>query len=189
MPAAAHHPQGTFPAAQAAAPAPPPPPPAVPAPPAPPPAPTPPPTPVLPAIPPVPVTPIDLPGIPPGVPPPATPGNIRPIPPGGAVARVMQVEEKREEEVAPETESAASRYVPEEHQSPAPFVLGFAVLAALAGATIVRGLPSGGERRRQRAAIAAVSLDRRRPPDRPGPTGRRPPTLDYDSYRRPPRRH
>ena len=101
----------------------------------------------------------------------------------------MQVEEKREEEVAPETESAASRYVPEEHQSPAPFVLGFAVLAALAGATIVRGLPRGGERRRQRAAIAAVSLDRRRPPDRPGPTGRRPPNLDYDSYRRPPRRH
>lgn len=65
-----------------------------------------------------------------------------PIPPGGALARVFQVEEKREEEAATEESHAFARYRADEHTRPEPYVLLIAALAALAGASI-RGAARG----------------------------------------------
>jgi hypothetical protein len=127
---------------------PPPPPPSSPAAPAPvsptpatPPPPPPPPfRPVLPPpIPPVPTPPPEPVGAPPAIPPPPPPPAVRPLPPGGAPARVYQVEEKREEEAAIEESQAFSRFEQEGSGLP-PYLIGFVLLAAVAGATI-RGGP------------------------------------------------
>ena len=75
----------------------------------------------------------------PGSAPPQPPTAVRPIPPGGAVARVYQVEEKKEEELATEESSAFSRYHPEEHTPPERYLIGLALIAALAGAGIRLG--------------------------------------------------
>lgn len=86
----------------------------------------------------------------PTIPPPPPPPAIRPLPPGGAPGRVYQVEEKREEEVAPEQSQAFSRYEPEDNSPPA-YLLGLVAIAALAGVGM-RG--TGGRRQRVRAAPA-----------------------------------
>ena len=73
------------------------------------------------------------PGVP-GAPPPPAGGFARPIPPGGAVARVY--EEKREEEVAPEASQAFSAYDADDRAPVPQYLLGIAMLAALAGASL-----------------------------------------------------
>ncbi len=103
---------------------------------------------ILPAALPPPVPGASLPGARAVVPPAAlTAGN--PIPPTGAVARVFQVEEKREEEVAPEQSSAFSAYDPDQQST---YVTGGGALALL----II-------------AAGAGASLRRRRRPGRGRP--------------------
>lgn len=92
-----------------------------------------------------------------GTNPPVNPPVNPPIPPGGAVARVFQVEEKREEELAPEQSQAFSRYQPEDHGPLAPVIIGALLLAALAGATI-RGAPR--DRDQPRAATAGIAPTR-----------------------------
>jgi len=146
------------------APSPPPVPPATPAPPAVPArSPSPPPRPAPPGVPPpgaVPVAPPAAAGLPPVPPPPPTTFFGNPVPPGGATVRVY--EQKREEEAAPEQSQAASRYRPEEHAPVAPFLLGAALLAALAG-TALRP-----PRRDRSVAPAYADLTSR--PDSPRPT-------------------
>ncbi|MDQ6751197.1 MAG: hypothetical protein M3Z33_10645, partial [Actinomycetota bacterium] len=84
--------------------------------------------------------------------PPPFPALGRPIPPGGAVARVYQVEEKREEEAAPEETKAFSRYHPDDHGfSSAPLLVGVLLLAAVGAAGL-----AGGRRGRGRRVEAAV---------------------------------
>lgn len=84
--------------------------------------------------------------------PPPPPPVVRPLPPGGAPARVYQVEEKREEEVALEESQAFTRLsARDEGLSVPPYVLAFVVLAAIGGAS-VRGRPQ--TRRRARPAPA-----------------------------------
>ena len=99
----------------------------------------------------------------PAIPPPPVTSFARPIPPGGAVVRVY--EEKREEEVAPEQQSAFSLYRPDDHAPLAPALLALALLASFAGAALTLGV-----RRRDRhrdAAFATVRGGRRAPlPDR-----------------------
>jgi len=125
----------------------PPPPPA----PAPAPAPTPHPSPpFVPVLPPQPASLVFLPPVPLPVPPPA----IRPSPPSGGLGRAYQVEEKREEELAPEESQAFARYHPDDGGLPPAYVIGAVLLAALAGATI-RGGPRG--RPTRRAAPVSVS--------------------------------
>jgi len=153
---------------------------------APPPAPVPPPA-RPPAIPPSPPAAFDAP-LPPGtidlasvptIPPPPPPPAIRPLPPGGAPGRVYQVEEKREEEAAPEQSQAFSRYEPDGGGSPTPWLLGLVLIAALAGAS-VRGSAGPRSRPRTRRVTAA-----------PARTGSASPPEDftadtYDHRRRPP---
>jgi len=132
--------------------------------------------PILPAIPAVPVNPNDLNSLPPSSPPPPAPAIARPIPPGGAVARVYQVEEKREEEAAPEMEGASTRYTPDEHAPTAPFVLGFIVIAALAGASInLRSREARRGRRARRPSPTSAWATVERPQHQPPLTTRRPP--------------
>jgi hypothetical protein len=138
------------------APAPPPPPPPAPA-----------PAPLPAALAPPPLAPVPLqppaPGPPvPAIPPPPVTSFARPIPPGGAVIRVY--EEKREEEVAPEQQSAFSLYRPDDHAPLAPALLALALLASFAGAGLTLGV-----RRRDRhrdAAFATVRGGRRAPSSR-----------------------
>jgi hypothetical protein len=148
-------PPAPAPAAVAPSPAPAPPPP----PPAPAPAPTPPPALAPPPLAPVP-TRAPAPGPPvPAIPPPPVTSFARPIPPGGAVVRVY--EEKREEEVAPEQQSAFSLYRPDDHAPLAPALLALVLLASFAGAGLTLGV-----RRRDRhrdAAFATVRSGRRAP--------------------------
>jgi hypothetical protein len=93
----------------------------------------------------------------PATPPPPAGAFARPIPPGGAVIRVF--EEKREEEAAPESSSAAFAYRFEDHMPTSVFLYGVIVLAAFAGATVRLGL-----RRRERGvAAAAVHIPARTP--------------------------
>jgi hypothetical protein len=133
------------------APAPPPPPPPAPAPHA---APHPPPPPLAPA--PPAAAPAAAP--PPRVtPPPPVSSFARPIPPGGAVVRVF--EEKREEEVAPEQQSAFAAYRADDHQPLGAALLGLALIAALAGATLTLGLRSR-DRHQQRRRPAAFATAR-----------------------------
>jgi hypothetical protein len=82
-------------------------------------------------------------------PPPAT-SFTSPTPPGGATVRVF--EEKREEEVAPEQQSAFARYDPDEHVPLAPALLGLALLAAFSGTALTLGV-----RRRDRRGPRRVS--------------------------------
>ena len=158
-----------------AAPPPPPPPPSAPpsnpplsfTPPASPSAPPPSPTPPPPPPPPPPVDPfLPLAAVPlalvPAIVPPPPPPIVRPLPPGGAPARTYQVEEKREEEAAIEESQAFSRHESNEGGLTAPpYLLGAALILALAGAS-VRGGP--GARRRPRAvpSPAAIAPDRNR---------------------------
>jgi hypothetical protein len=146
VPAAPASPPAAAPAGASPAPtptpAPPPPPP--PAAQQPPPAPRP-PTPPLPAPPAVPAIPTDFPSPfaaqtsrVPVTPPPPAGAFARPIPPGGAVVRVT--EEKREEEVAPEQQSAFAAYAADDHRPTSPYILGLVAIAALAGASINLGL-------------------------------------------------
>ena len=72
----------------------------------------------------------------------------RPIPPGGAVVRVL--EEKREEEAAPEQSQAAVAYRHGDYAPSGPLLYGLVLIAALAGATLRVGL-----RRRERGIAAA----------------------------------
>ena len=92
----------------------------------------------------------------PGTPPPNTPGGARPIPPGGALARVFQVEEKKEEELATEESQAFAAYDADEHDGGIePYLIGLVLIAALAGAAI-RLPPAGQRRRRTRPAAAEI---------------------------------
>jgi hypothetical protein len=102
-----------------------------------------------------------LPPVPLPVPPPA----VRPSPPSGGLGRAYQVEEKREEEVAPEESQAFARYHPDGGGLPPAFVVGMLVLAALAGATIrggPRGMPKGGIRAAPVSANTSVRRSRPR---------------------------
>ncbi|WP_196189422.1 hypothetical protein [Conexibacter sp. W3-3-2] len=94
----------------------------------------------------------------PAPPPPPAGGFGRPIPPGGAVIRVL--EEKREEELAPESSQAFAAYDVDEGPSVpyGPFVFGIVLLAAFAGASVRPGL-----RRRNRRAEHAVAVARVEP--------------------------
>ncbi|PTL60633.1 hypothetical protein [Paraconexibacter algicola] len=94
----------------------------------------------------------------PAPPPPPAGGFGRPIPPGGAVIRVL--EEKREEEIAPESSQAFAAYDVDEGPSVpyGPFVFGIVLLAAFAGASVRPGL-----RRRNRRAEHAVAVARVEP--------------------------
>jgi hypothetical protein len=103
--------------------------------------------PFVPALPPQPASLVFLPPVPLPVPPPA----IRPSPPSGGLGRAYQVEEKREEELAPEQSQAFARYHPDGGGLPPGFVVGAIVLAALAGATI-----RGGPRARRRDVTPAT---------------------------------
>jgi len=130
------------------------------APPAPPPAPAPPvakavakPVPT-PAVPPAPQALAYLPPVPLPFPPPA----VRPSPPSGGLSRAYQVERQREEELAPEESQAFARHSPDEGGLPPGFIVGLALIAALAGATIFGG-PRG---RGTRAAPVTVAETRRR---------------------------
>ncbi len=96
----------------------------------------------------------------PATPPPPAGAFARPIPPGGAVIRVF--EEKREEEAAPESSSAAVAYRYEEHAPTSVYLYGVVVLAAFAGATLRLGL-----RRRERGVAAAAVHIPARDPYRP----------------------
>lgn len=163
-PPAAAPPPAVAPTAVAPSPAPPPPPP-------PPPAPKPPaphaqPLP-LPAPPPAPAP---APAPPPRIsPPPPVSSFARPIPPGGAVVRVY--EEKREEEVAPEQQSAFAAYRADDHLPLAPALLGLALIAALAGASLTLGVRRrerfqrrpGARRRSRRDLALATARTRHRP--------------------------
>ncbi|MBS1869134.1 MAG: hypothetical protein JSS99_05680 [Actinobacteria bacterium] len=98
-------------------------------------------------------------------PPPPVSSFARPIPPGGAVVRVY--EEKREEEVAPEQQSAFAAYRADDHQPLGPALLGLALIAALAGATLTLGVRTRDRHRNRprRAALAraSASITHRRP--------------------------
>jgi hypothetical protein len=140
---------------------PPPPPPAAPAR-----APLPRPTPL--PLPPIAELPPPIPGLPPPpivTPPPPVSSFARPIPPGGAVVRVF--EQKREEEAAPESQSAFSAYRADDHVPLAPALLALALLAALAGATLTLGARHRHrDRHRERhraAALATVRGERTSP--------------------------
>jgi hypothetical protein len=112
--------------------------------------------------PPVPLQPV-TPAFVPTILPPPTPPIGRPIPPGGAVARVFQVEEKREEELAPEESQAFAAHAPDQGGGVPPAVPILAVLVlALAGAGIV-GVGRG---RRRYRRVEAAPLAVRRPPNR-----------------------
>jgi hypothetical protein len=96
----------------------------------------------------------------PAIVPPPPPPVVRPLPPGGAPARVYQVEEKREEEVATEESQAFSRREGRDGGfAVPPYLLGLILLAALAGAS-VRGGP--GARRQTRPAPAFTVAERQR---------------------------
>ncbi|HZV74340.1 MAG TPA: hypothetical protein VFF79_11545, partial [Conexibacter sp.] len=153
------------------APPPPPPPPPAPAPPVPAPAPhvqLPPVVPLsLPAAVPVPAPPPRI------TPPPPVSSFARPIPPGGAVVRVY--EEKREEEAAPESQSAFAAYRADDHLPLGAGLLGLALIAALAGATLTLGLRN---RDRDRSAAFATARGERAARER---RSRR---TSFDSHRR-----
>ncbi len=89
---------------------------------------------------------------------------MRPLPPGGAPARTYQVEEKREEEAATEESQAFSRYDGADHGlSLPPYLLGFALIVALAGAS-VHGGPGTKRRTRPAAAVSSSHAYRRSRP-------------------------
>jgi len=157
QPASVPTPPPVVPAAAPPAPPAPPPPPAPPTPPVPPPPPA-----ILPAVPIQGPTLTNSPTIPPPPPPPA----IRPLPPGGAPGRVYQVEEKREEEAAPEQSQAFSRYEPDDGGPPV-YLIGLALIAAVAGVGM-RGAGGGGSRQRVRPAPArSAARDIHRKGERP----------------------
>ncbi|HWH44768.1 MAG TPA: hypothetical protein VNT32_08550, partial [Thermoleophilaceae bacterium] len=89
---------------------------------------------------------------------PPPPPFAQPIPP--TTARVYQVEEKREEEAAPEDSRAYARYAPEDHAPYGAYAVGLLLLAAFAGATVRPG-PRGNA---QRVHAAPVSAAEDRPP-------------------------
>jgi hypothetical protein len=93
--------------------------------------------------------------------PPPPPPAVRPLPPGGVAARVYQVEKEEEEEAAIEESQAFSRYHPDDGGGIPPWILGFVLLAAVAGATTVRGRP-GRREQRQPAPVRAQTGTRRR---------------------------
>lgn len=96
---------------------------------------------------------VDSPPVSPPPPPPTFFAN--PIPPGGATVRVH--EEKREEEIAPEQSQAnAVAFHTDDHLPVEPFLVGLALIAALAGVTI-----RPGRRRRPAYAISRTQHDRR----------------------------
>lgn len=149
-PAPAPAPAGVAPSPAPAPPPPPPPPAAAPAR-----APLPRPAPL--PLPPLAELPPPIPGTPPPpivTPPPPVSSFARPIPPGGAVVRVF--EQKREEEAAPESQSAFAAYRADDHLPLAPALLALALLAALAGATLSLGV------RHRRAALATTRPQHRR---------------------------
>lgn len=94
-------------------------------------------------------------------PPPPVSSFARPIPPGGAVVRVF--EEKREEEVAPESQSAFSAYRPDDHLPLGPALLGLALIASLAGATLSLGARRRERHQRRPVALATNRHHRNRP--------------------------
>lgn len=100
---------------------------------------------------------------PPVTPPPPPPSFFaNPIPPGGATVRVH--EEKREEEIAPESSQASAvAYRADDHLPLAPFIVGIAVIAALAGISL----------RLPRRRDPAYSLTRTRFPEPRDPRFRR----------------
>lgn len=104
------------------------------------------------------------------LPPPAA-GFAQPIPPSGATVRVL--EEKREEEVAPEQSQAFSRARVGERLPLGEITIGTVLLLALAGAAVAR--PRRRDRRLQIATAAAQHEHgaRRRPQSFGEPTGRR----------------
>lgn len=104
-------------------------------------------------------------------PPPAT-SFTGPTPPGGATIRVF--EEKREEEVAPESTSAFARYDPDEHAPVGTLLLGLALLAAFSGTTLTLGVRRRDRNRPQRVAPAtATARARARADQRHSPQRRR----------------
>ncbi|HEU4701698.1 MAG TPA: hypothetical protein VFS37_04380, partial [Conexibacter sp.] len=68
----------------------------------------------------------------------------------------------REEEVAPEQQSAFAAYRADDHQPLGPALLGLALVAALAGATLTLGLRTR-DRHRAAALASAPTRQRRRP--------------------------
>lgn len=121
--------------------------------------------PLLPPLPPLQV------GLPPTALPPPAAGFSQPIPPSGATVRVL--EEKREEEVAPEQSQAFTRTRAGERLPVGEITIGTVVLLALAGAAV-----AGPRRRDRRLQVAVAAADHehggaRRRHDFDGPTGRR----------------
>lgn len=103
----------------------------------------------------------------PAIVPPPPPPVVRPLPPGGAPARVYQVEEKREEEVATEESQAFSRYEGggasrDEGFAVPPYLLGLVLLAALVGATVRGGPGTRPERTIPAPALTGVERERNR---------------------------
>lgn len=93
--------------------------------------------------------------------PPPAPAAARPIPPGGAMARVFQVEEKREEEVATEDSLAFSRY----EAGGTPFIPGttaLLLLVAVAAAAAVVAPRESTSRKPQAARAFNASTNRRK---------------------------
>jgi hypothetical protein len=76
------------------------------------------------------------------------------------------MEEKREEEAAPEESQAFSRYRPDDNTLPPAYVLGALVLAAFAGSVIRRGPRGRGRGQHLEAAPATVAERRSRTLDR-----------------------
>jgi len=85
----------------------------------------------------------------PAAPPPPGGAFARPIPPGGVGVRVM--EEKREEEAAPESSQAAVAFRHDDQTPLAPWLLAMALIGALAGTSLALG-----HRRRERRTDLAV---------------------------------
>jgi hypothetical protein len=86
---------------------------------------------------------------------------------------VRVFEQKREEEAAPESQSAFAAYRAEDHVPLAPALLALALLAALAGATLTLGRRQRDpHRHRHRTAALATARGERRPAVRRRPRHR-----------------
>ncbi|HWT95037.1 MAG TPA: hypothetical protein VN238_18720, partial [Solirubrobacteraceae bacterium] len=96
--------------------------------------------------------------VPPAVPPPPVGGFTSTIPPGGVTVRVL--EEKREEEIAPESSQAFSAYDADAKAPVGPLTFGTVILLAAVGAT-VRIRHGHGRRDRRAPAYANVQTRRR----------------------------
>ena len=76
------------------------------------------------------------------------------------MGRAYQVEERREEEVAPEESQAFSRYRPQDDTIPAAYLVGMLVMAGFAGASLLgRALNN---RRSQRLPVVAHATSHHR---------------------------